>query len=480
LITDYKMWIGGKWVEASSGEMIPVVNPATEEIIARIQKGSQKEIDMAVKAARAAFPVWSKKPQVERIAVANQIASAIRQNAADLGRLDVIDHGTPARVAASRALGAAGQFEFAAQISRGFLGSVVPYNPAKLSYLQREPVGVCALIIPWNLPLIMLAWKLASALVVGNTCVIKPASIDSLAILKLGEILEKLDLPAGTVNIVTGPGNSVGEALATHPGVDLISFTGSCETGKRIMAVASGTVKRLCLELGGKNPLIVMGDANLDTAVGKAVASQYNNAGQLCASPGRIYVHESLYDEFTQKFVEGSKKIVVGDPQDEKTGMGPLVSAEHRDEVEGYIKSGISEGATRLLGGKRPTVPPLNRGYFVMPTVFSDVTQNMKIAREEIFGPVACIIKFSSEDEVLKAANDNVFGLCAGVFTKNVPRGIRMANELQAGTVWVNDYSGLAAEMPWGGFKESGFGKECSVLSLDSYTQVKAITVDLA
>jgi acyl-CoA reductase-like NAD-dependent aldehyde dehydrogenase len=245
------------------------------------------------------------------------------------------------------------------------------------------------------------------------------------------------------------------------------------------MAVASGTVKRLCLELGGKNPLIVMEDADLDKAAEKAVAGQYNNSGQLCAAPGRIYVHESLYDEFNRKFVEGSRKMVVGDPQDKNTEMGPLVSAEHRDDVEAYIASGISEGATLLHGGRRPTGAPLDRGCYVMPTVFADVTQDMKIARKEIFGPVACILKFSAKEEVIKAANDSPFGLCAGIFSKDIPRAIRMSSEIQAGTVWINDYAGLTPDMPWGGFKESGFGKENSMVGLEEYTQLKVISLGM-
>jgi acyl-CoA reductase-like NAD-dependent aldehyde dehydrogenase len=479
ILENFKMWIGGKWVDAASGETMDVINPATEEVIARIPRGGQADVDQAVAAAKKAFPEWSRKTQVERINVAYQIAAALRKNAAELGRLDIIDHGTPAAMAAFWGMAAAGHFEYAAQVSRGVMGDVVPHSPGKLAYLQREPVGVCALIVPWNLPLMMVAWKLASALVVGNTCVVKPASIDSLAALKLGEVLEEVDLPAGAVNIISGPGSTAGEALCDHKDVDLVSFTGSCETGKRIMAIGGGTVKRMCMELGGKNPFIVLADADVDAAAGKAVMNQFMNSGMLCASPGRIYVHESRYQEFTEKFVEAAKRQVVGDPSDKRTNMGPMVSAEHRDSVESYIKSGQKDGARLVLGGKRPTAAPLDKGYFVMPTVFADVTQDMKIAREEIFGPVACIMKFSSESKVVEAANDNTFGLAAGVWTKDVPKGIRMANAIRAGSVWVNDYGVLPPEWPWGGFRESGFGKENSVIGLDSYTQIKAISVDL-
>ncbi len=476
---NFKMWIGGKWVNAASGKTTDVVNPANGEVVARIPRGERADVEAAIKAAANAFPGWSGKTQAERIETAYRIAAELRKDAAELGRLDTLDHGTPAMMANFMAFGAAGQFEYAAQISRGLMNDQIPQIPGKVVYLKREPIGVAALIIPWNLPLMMAAWKLASALITGNTCIVKPSNIDALAVLKMGEALERAGIPEGVVNIISGSGETVGEILATHPGVDLVSFTGSAETGKRIMELSSGTLKRLCMELGGKNPFIVMEDANLDEVIPRAAMNQYMNAGQICASPGRFYIHESLYEDFAKKFVEFSKNVVVGNPVDEKTTMGPLVTEEHRKKVEAYIESGIKEGATLLLGGKRPVTPPLDKGCFVMPTVFKDVTQDMKIAREEIFGPVACIMKFSTEDEVIAKANDNSFGLCASVWTKDVARGVRMANTIQAGTVWVNDHGALATEMPWGGFKESGFGKESSVIGLDSYTQIKAVSIDL-
>jgi acyl-CoA reductase-like NAD-dependent aldehyde dehydrogenase len=328
----------------------------------------------------------------------------------------------------------------------------------------------------------MISQKIAAALSTGNTCVVKPASVDSLSTLRLGEILAEHDLPPGVVNIVTGPGETVGEALASHPGVDMIAFTGSGKTGKAIMAAASQTVKRLFLELGGKNPFIVLEDADLDVAAARAAFCQSLNTGMQCRSPGRYYIHERLHDDFVGRFVAKFKEVVVGDPNDEKTQMGPVASAEHRDRIEGYIKIGVEEGAKLVLGGKRPTKPPLNRGYFVMPTVFTNVTQNMRLAREEIFGPVACIMKFSSEDEVIELANDNTFGLAASVWTKNIAKGRRFADAVQAGSVWINthqNYLGGIGGLPMGGFKESGFGKEGSRMGLEEYTQVKVITIDL-
>jgi acyl-CoA reductase-like NAD-dependent aldehyde dehydrogenase len=476
------MWIGGRWVDAESGKSYKVVNPATEEEIAQLPLGGKEDVDRAVEAARAAFPIWAKKTQEERSRIVSQIGAAITAHAKEFTELDVIDHGTPISTARFQTIACAQHFDYAAQASRALMGEVIPLGDESLNFVQREPRGVCALITPWNFPLMMIATKLGAALATGNSCVVKPPSIDSLEALKLGEVLEKLDLPPGTVNIVTGPGETVGEALAVHPGIDFISFTGSSQTGKRIMELASRNVKPVHLELGGKNPFIVLEDADLDFTVGRAVMAQYDNTGMICASPGRFYIHERLHTEFVKGFVEMTENVVVvGDPRDEKTTMGPVVSAEHRNRVEGYIKKGIEEGARLVLGGKRPTKPPLNRGYYVMPTVFTGVKQNMSIAREEIFGPVACFMEpFSDEDEVIKLANDNVFGLSASVWTYDIAKWMKFARELRVGSCWVNDHLSLSPELPWGGFRESGFGKESSFEGLKEYTQQKLIKVNLA
>ena len=476
----YKMWIGGKWVDAESGKTYPVFNPATEAEIAQVPLGGKADVDKAVAAARKAFPIWSKKSQAERSQIAMKIAALLRDNAEELGRIDTLDHGTPSLRAASRAAGSAQWFEWAAYNARSLMGNTIPASSNELAYLQREPVGVVALITPWNLPLLMIIQKLAPALTVGNTCIIKPPSIDSLQALKFGELLDTLGLPPGTVNIITGPGSTVGEGLASHPGVDMVAFTGSCETGMTIMALASQTVKRLQLELGGKNPVIILDDADVNTAVFSMLMFQFANSGQICAAPGRFYVHEKVYDEFLAKVTAAAKKMVVGDPNDEKTQMGPLVSAEHRDKVEGYIQSAIDEGAKLVLGGKRPTAPPMNKGYYVVPTIFTNVTQKMKIAREEIFGPVVCIMeKFNSDEKVIEMANDTTFGLTSYVWTRDTARGIRFANEIQAGTVVLNNSGSGGPELPWGGYKESGIGKEGSLYGLYDYTNLKRIHVDL-
>jgi acyl-CoA reductase-like NAD-dependent aldehyde dehydrogenase len=476
---NHKMWIGGKWVEAKSGKTFPVYNPATGEEIAQIPLGDKTDVEIAVAAARKAFPVWAGKSPEERSQILYRIADAIKAHKDELIELEVIDHGTPLKVARGMISGAPGMFEYVAQVSRSIMGNVLPPGPGALFYLQHEPRGVCALIVPWNAPFMGTCIKLSASLATGNACIIKPPSICSLEALKLAEILEKLDLPAGLVNIVTGPGNTVGEALSSHPDVNMVSFTGSCETGKRIMSLAANTVKRVQLELGGKNPFIVLEDADLDAAVARAVVVSFFNTGMVCSAPGRYYIHETLYDKFIDKFVAGAKKVITGDPADDRTDMGPVVSAEHRNRVEGYIKAGVIEGAKLVLGGKRPATAPLDKGFFIMPAVFTNVTQNMKIAREEIFGPVGVFLKFSSDDEVIGFANDTTFGLAASVWTKNAPRGIRLANKIQAGTVWINDHQKGGIDIPWGGYKESGFGKEKSWLGLEEYTQLKVISIDL-
>ena len=479
-MTQYKMWIGGKWVGAESGKTYPVFNPATEEEIAQVPLGDKTDVDKAVVAARAAFPLWSEKPQAERSQIAMKIAALLRENAKELGRIDTLDHGTPTLRAATKAAGTAEWFEWAAYNARSLMGNTVPSGPNELAYLRREPIGVVALITPWNLPLLMIIQKLAPALTLGNTCIIKPPSIDSLSALKLAELLDTLGLPPGTVNVITGPGGTVGEALASHRGVDMIAFTGSCETGKAIMALASHNVKRLQLELGGKNPVIILDDADVSTAVSAMMMFQFANSGQICAAPGRFFVHEKVYDEFLEKVTAAAKKMVVGAPTDEKTQMGPLVSAEHRDKVEGYIKSGIDEGAKLILGGKRPVTPPMDKGYYVMPTIFTDVSQTMRIAREEIFGPVVCVMeKFNSDDKVIEMANDTTFGLTSYVWTRDNARAMRFAHKIAAGTVVLNNAGSGGAELPWGGYKESGIGKEGSLYGLYEYTNLKRIQVDL-
>ena len=473
----YKMYIGGKFVDAVSGKTFPAINPATEEKFAEVPLGGKEDVDKAVAAARKAFPEWMAKPQAERSDIILKIAEAVKPHIQELGKMDTIDHGTPGRLAVGMMMDIPKDLEYCAHVSRSFMDNVVTGHPGSFNYLQREPVGVCAVITPWNAPLGVVISKIAPALSVGNTVVIKPPSIDSTTTLKFAEIIDQLKLPEGLINVITGPGSSIGKLLASHTGVDLVTFTGSLETGAEIMAAAAPTVKRLTLELGGKNPFIVMDDADVDAAVMPGVMTRVANSGQICAAPGRFYVHEKVYDDFVKKYVDAIQKVNYGDPNDEKTFMGPVVSAEHRDKIESFYKIGVQEGAKILVGGKRPSMA---KGYYVMPTVFADVTQKMRIAQEEIFGPVAIIIKFSDKDNIVELANDNVYGLCASVWSKNISKAMKIAGQIRAGAVWINSHMLKGSDLPWGGFKQSGFGKENGVMGLEEYTQVKWISFHTA
>ena len=476
----FKMYIDGKWENAASGKTYQTVNPATSEGVAEVPLGGEVDVRKAVYAAREALPAWSAKPQAERSSIIIKVAERLRERAEELAQLDIIDHGTPIKMARMWKQISIANLEYTAGAARALMGDTVPMRPGALFSLERQPVGVCALIIPWNSPILMVTSKMGACLATGNTCVIKPASICSLVALKFAEILEEVGLPHGVVNVITGPGGSVGNAMAKDPGIDLISFTGSSQTGKDIMVAASGTLKRLHMELGGKNPYIVLEDADLDRIALQAAGSTCANSGMVCASPGRYYIQEKVHDIFVEKFINAIQKIAVGDPKDEKTDMGPVVSKEHRDRVEGYIQSGVEEGAVLRLGGERPTIPHLNNGFYVMPTVLTRVNPHMKIFREEIFGPVACFIRFSDDDEVIASANDNVYGLCASVWTKDTARGMRIVSRINAGAVSVNNPRFVAPETPWGGFKESGFGKENSIHGLEEYTRIKLLAVDFS
>jgi acyl-CoA reductase-like NAD-dependent aldehyde dehydrogenase len=379
------MWINGEGVKSESGETFATYNPATGEEIGRVPLAGKKDADKAVVAARKAYAGWSRTPQAERSALVRKIGTAIAENLKEFARLETLEHGTPVCDATGAIMSSVDQMDYAASAARSIMGDHIPALGDTLTYLRREPVGVCALITPWNHALGMMAVKLAQALVVGNTCVIKPPSVNSLIGLKFAEILDQLGLPAGTGNIIPGPGGSVGDALVTHPDVDLVGFTGSSETGKVLMAAGSPTLKKFIMELGGNNPVIVCEDADVDAAANYHAPRQYHNAGQHCSGAGRYYVHASVYDRFVSKFLEISKGIVMGDPADEKTFLGPVASREHRDRLEKFFKSAIEEGG-HDQPRRQETQPRWIKDSFVPPTVVTNVTENMKIAREETFG----------------------------------------------------------------------------------------------
>lgn len=483
----FKMWIGGKWVDATSGKTFRTCNPATQEEVAEVPLADLSDVDKAVAAARRALPEWSAKTQAERSAIVARIAEAVRKHSEEMIEWEIREHGIASAHAPDMIKFCAANIELAASGARTLMGMVLPQcitmgEPPDVGvntvvYMKREPVGVCALITPWNVPSLMIGSKISPCLATGNTCVIKPPSLNSGIALRWAQLLAECDLPPGIVNIVTGPGGSIGDALARHPDVDLISFTGSSEVGKSIIAASSSTVKVTMMELGGKNPAIVLEDADLERSAIQLCMIAFQNVGQNCAQPSRIYVQEKIYDKFVEAFVAAAKTIKVGDPFDKETFMGPVVSADQRGRIEYFIKTAIDEGARLVLGGKRPTEPPLDKGFFVMPTVFADCTPNLTITREEVFGPVVGIYKFSTDEEALNAANDTVFGLCGSVWTNDYARGLKLVNGLHAGSIWINQHMNLAPETPWGGFKESGLMKEGGVIGPEGYTQLKYICI---
>jgi acyl-CoA reductase-like NAD-dependent aldehyde dehydrogenase len=470
-----KMWINGEWVEAESGETFATLNVTTGEELGRVPLAGKADVDKAVAAARAAFPAWAAKTPSERCRVVASVADAIRKHAPEMAELDSLEHGLPAHIAIGPTMGAAGNFEQAAAYGRHIEGHFIPSANNRMYCLERVPVGVCALITPWNMPFFLMTQKVALSITAGNTCVLKVPSINAITSIKFAEILSEVkDLPKGVVNIITGPGGTIGACLASHPDVDCVGFTGSTETGVAIMQAAAPTLKKLIMELGGKNPAIIFPDANLENAAETLGHHQFHNCGQACGSPGRYYIHEAVYDEFVELLVKKAKSVKLGDPTQPGTTMGPLVSREHYNKVTGYIESGLKEGATLLLDGRT------NKPNFVGPTIFTDVTPGMKIYREEIFGPVAVLCRWSDEDEVIRLANDNTYGLTASIWTRNIAHALKLGKLLTVGTFSVNAHNLIAAEAPWGGVRQSGVGgKEGGYEGVLEYTEQKMITICL-
>lgn len=477
----YENFIGGKWQASKSGQLREIRDPGNGELIAKVQESSRDDVVQAVKAAREAFDSgpWRKTSALDRGKFLFKTAEAIRADAAALARLEVQNCGKPLAEAEFDIADAANCFEFYGGLATKIHGETMQVPANSLSFVVREPIGVCGQIIPWNYPLLMAAWKLAPALAAGNVCILKPSEMTPLTALELAEVFRRIELPAGVVNIVTGPGTGVGEEIASNPRIDKVAFTGGTVTGRKIMQGAATNVKKISLELGGKNPNIVFADADLDAAIDGALFGAFANQGEVCSAGSRLLVEQSIHKQVVEGMLKKVPNIKLGHGLQPKVKMGPLISATHRDKVEGYIKLGLQEGAKLLCGGKRPDAPELKNGFFVEPTIFDNVKPNMRIAREEIFGPVLTVTPFSSEGEAIQIANDTEYGLAAGLWTRNVQRAARVAQEIRAGIVWVNTYHPTFNELPWGGYKQSGIGRELGLYGIDEYLETKQVNINL-
>jgi aldehyde dehydrogenase (NAD+) len=477
-----QLFINNEWVGADRSATFATHHPATGELIAEIAAGNAADIDKAVKAARAAFnnPKWRNMDAADRGLLLWRIADAMEARQQDLVRLEVVDNGKPLREAQIDLREAIDAFRYYAGWTTKMTGDTIPVRGNVLNYTLREPVGVVGAIIPWNFPLLMAAWKIAPALACGNTIVLKPAEQTPLSALELAFIAAEAGLPAGVLNIVTGLGETAGAALVQHPDVDKIAFTGSTQVGKIIMRAAADSLKKVSLELGGKSPNIVFDDADVDAAVRGSFAAIYYNNGQCCTAGSRLLVHEQVADQVVEKIAERAKKMTPGDPLDPKTRMSPVISQEQLDRVLGYIEVGTREGARLVTGGKRAAYRGGETGYWIEPTIFDQVKPEHTIAQEEIFGPVLAAVRFQDEEEAIEIANRTIYGLAAGVWTNDLKRAHRVAQRLEAGTVWINTYHPLDAASPFGGYKQSGYGRELGAYALDLYTQIKSVWVDLS
>ncbi len=457
-----------------------VVNPATEEVIASVAAADGADVGAAVAAARAALEgPWGRMSARDRGRLVAKLAARLMERADEIAKLETLHNGKPISESRNIEIPAAAEcFEYFAGWADKVMGETIPVRGNHLTYTLREPVGVVAAIVPWNFPLLLAAWKVAPALACGNTVILKPASQTPLTAIALGEIAVEVGLPAGVLNVVTGPGAVLGQALVEHPGIDKIAFTGDTATGKSIMRTAADTLKKITLELGGKSPNIVLADADLDAALRGASIGIFYGKGEVCAAGSRLLVDRAIKDEFIDKLAARAKKIVPGDPLDPKTRFGPVSSKKQMETVLRYIESGKQEGAALVAGGGRADIGT-GKGYFVQPTIFADVRPEMTIAREEIFGPVLAAIEFADLDEAIARANDTPYGLAAGVWTRDIKKAHYAARKLQAGTVWINTYNVYDTAAPFGGYKQSGFGREMSAHALEHYTQVKSVWVDL-
>jgi aldehyde dehydrogenase (NAD+) len=475
-----QLFINGEWRDAAGGKTIEVVNPATEEVIAEVASAEASDVDAAVTAARAAFDgPWAKLSARERGKLVWKIGERLMEKADEIAHLETLHNGKPIFESRHIEVPAAAEcFQYFAGWADKIHGETIPVKGNYLTYTLREPVGVVAAIVPWNFPLLLTAWKVAPALACGNTVIIKPASQTPLTALALAEIAHDVGLPPGVLNVITGPGSKVGQMLVEHRGIDKIAFTGDTATGKGIMRGSAETLKKITLELGGKSANIVFPDADLDAAIRGATTGIFYGKGEVCAAGSRLLVDKSIKSEFIDKVAARAKKMAPGDPLDPKTRLGAISSKKQLETDLRYIEIAKKEGAQLVAGGARADIGT-GKGYFLQPTIFDGVTPEMTIAREEIFGPVLAAIDFADVDEAIARANDSNYGLAAAVWTRDIKKAHYVARKLQAGTVWINTYNIYDTAAPFGGYKQSGFGREMSMHALEHYTQVKSVWVDL-
>ena len=481
-MAEYKLLINGELVNSSSGKTAEDIGPATGEPVAQVPVSSVEDVERAVAAAREAYDDgrWSKLAHGARASLLEKFTQALEAHASELAELESQDTGKPIKLARDSDIPFAfDNMHFFAGASRHLSGlAASEYTGGHTSIIRREPIGVVASLAPWNYPFMMAAWKIGPALAAGNTVVLKPSVETPLTTLKLGEIALEAGLPPGVLNVITsGPG--VAQALSSHKQVNMVSVTGSTESGKHVMRAGADTIKHVHLELGGKAPFIVYEDANIEAAANGAVVGGFVNCGQDCTAATRIYVQDSIYDKFMASFLSKVKSIRVGNPAEESTDMGPLISATQRSNVEGFVERALRNGANIVTGGRRATVSGLEKGFFFEPTVIAEDRNDAEIVQNEVFGPVVVVCRFSTEEEVLKKANDVVFGLASSVWTTDIFKAMRASSALQFGTVWVNDHLPLTSEMPHGGYKESGIGKDMSIYAFEDYTQIKHVMIEL-
>ena len=480
-VPSYDMFVGGAWVASHSGRSYPVFNPATGRVLAHVPKGDPDDVRAAVDAARAAFndPSWRLLDPSKRGRILYKVSQGLRERLADFAKLETTNNGKPLGQAKGDVAMAARHFEYFAGLADKIQGSTIPVPGARLDYTVKEPLGVTAHVVPWNYPLVMAARSIAPALAAGNTVVAKPASFTPLSLLRFAELCKEAGLPDGVINVVTGGGDEVGGALAKHPEVKLTALTGSVETGMKVMLLASNNISRVLLELGGKNPQIVFADADLGRAAAAVLSGIFTNAGQMCWAGSRLLVEEGVKESLVRKVVEGADAMKLGDGLDAETAMGPLVADSQRKRVAGYVEIGRGEGARVVAGGVPPPEEELKSGYFYRPTVLDEVTQDMKVAREEIFGPVLTVTTFSGEEDAVGKANDSDYGLWAGIWTRDLRKAHSVAGKLESGIVGVNEEPVTFPQTPFGGFKASGNSSEQGMDAVQSYVRVKNVSVNL-